>query len=132
MTTPAPTPCGCYACDGSPAIRSRYYLCATCGNKRCPHATDHRLPCTGSNEPDQPGSFYSDVSVTDALAARVTELEAALKEALDEIDDVLGYVGRYHVEKWGYRETVARLRKVQGVEPSAEPAQIVKGEEAKR
>ena len=29
-------------------------LCPTCGNKRCPHATDHRLTCTNSNEPGQP------------------------------------------------------------------------------
>ena len=34
------------------------FLCATCGNKRCPHATDCRLVCTGSNEPGQPGSVY--------------------------------------------------------------------------
>ena len=33
-------------------------LCPTCGNKRCPAASDHRLGCTGSNEPGQPGSVY--------------------------------------------------------------------------
>lgn len=33
-------------------------LCPTCGNKRCPKATDHRLECTGSNEPGQKGSVY--------------------------------------------------------------------------
>jgi hypothetical protein len=33
-------------------------LCPTCGNKRCPHATDHRHECTGSNEAGQPGSIY--------------------------------------------------------------------------
>ena len=33
-------------------------LCPTCGNKRCPHANDHRNACTGSNEPGQPGSAY--------------------------------------------------------------------------
>jgi hypothetical protein len=32
--------------------------CPTCGNKRCPSGTDHRLACTGSNEPGQPGSLY--------------------------------------------------------------------------
>ena len=50
--------CGCYACDGSPPMRSRMYTCDTCGNKRCPHATDHRHACTGSNEPGQDGSAY--------------------------------------------------------------------------
>ncbi len=29
-----------------------------CGNKRCPHATDHSHACTGSNEPGQEGSAY--------------------------------------------------------------------------
>lgn len=35
-----------------------FIVCAKCGNKRCPHATDRNLDCTGSNEPGQPGSFY--------------------------------------------------------------------------
>ena len=34
-------------------------ICPVCGNKRCPHATDPALPCTGSNEPDHPGSRYT-------------------------------------------------------------------------
>lgn len=34
------------------------WLCPDCGNKRCPHTTDHRLDCTQSNEPNQPGSQY--------------------------------------------------------------------------
>ncbi|QDK02603.1 hypothetical protein PP304_gp055 [Gordonia phage Phendrix] len=33
-------------------------LCPTCGNKRCPHATNHELECTGSNESGQKGSAY--------------------------------------------------------------------------
>lgn len=32
------------------------YACEICGNKRCPHHSDHSLKCTGSNEPGQPGS----------------------------------------------------------------------------
>lgn len=36
----------------------RMFLCPTCGNKRCPKATDHRLTCTGSNDSGQPGSAY--------------------------------------------------------------------------
>ncbi len=35
------------------------FLCKTCGNKRCPHAADHRNSCTGSNAPGQPGSLYA-------------------------------------------------------------------------
>lgn len=34
-------------------------LCPTCGNKRCPRASDHRLACTDSNEPGQEGSIYA-------------------------------------------------------------------------
>lgn len=57
--------CGrCYTCEENTAavgdflfIR-RMVLCEYCGNKRCPHATDCRLPCTGSNEPGQLGSRY--------------------------------------------------------------------------
>ena len=33
-------------------------LCQKCGNKRCPHATDHNNECTNSNEAGQKGSSY--------------------------------------------------------------------------
>jgi hypothetical protein len=33
-------------------------VCETCGNKRCPHANDHRNACTGSNDIGQAGSTY--------------------------------------------------------------------------
>ena len=61
--------CSCHRCiqeknlvehAGSlfPLSSTRMILCPTCGNKRCPHASDHDLACTGSNEPGQPGSVY--------------------------------------------------------------------------
>lgn len=59
--------CECYACIGDKPIREGSWLtvsmtqlivCATCGNKRCPHSTDHRNECTGSNEYGQAGSRY--------------------------------------------------------------------------
>jgi hypothetical protein len=34
------------------------YACERCGNKRCPHHSDHRLECTKSNDPGQQGSVY--------------------------------------------------------------------------
>lgn len=37
---------------------SRMILCEHCGNKRCPHASDHELPCSGSNDSGQAGSMY--------------------------------------------------------------------------
>lgn len=33
-------------------------LCPVCGNKRCPHASDHEYECTNSNESGQEGSVY--------------------------------------------------------------------------
>ena len=33
-------------------------VCSKCGNKRCPHATDHSLQCTGLNDAGQKGSIY--------------------------------------------------------------------------
>ena len=44
--------------SGIPYVLTRMILCPTCGNKRCPHSTDHNLPCTNSNEPGQKGSRY--------------------------------------------------------------------------
>ncbi len=71
---PAPYPvglypgCPCYKCDSatwapvgsgfSTLCRTRMSLCPKCGNKRCPGAADHTNPCSGSNEPGQPGSLY--------------------------------------------------------------------------
>ena len=63
-------PCVCHRCirekkimaPGMPGFAldaTVMILCEHCGNKRCPHASDHRLECTGSNEPGQVGSVYS-------------------------------------------------------------------------
>ena len=41
-----------------PVVNTRMITCRECGNKRCPHATDHRFACTGSNEPGHTGSRY--------------------------------------------------------------------------
>ena len=69
---PPSATCGCYRCteaeqerqiasgaDMITALLSRMIGCDVCGAKRCPHATDHRLACTGSNEPGQPGSRFA-------------------------------------------------------------------------
>jgi hypothetical protein len=74
-----------------PIAGTRMVLCATCGNKRCPHAADHRHACTDSNEPGQPGSNYADCaapvrqgSATSGEAAVCTDamLRAAMKAAV--------------------------------------------------
>lgn len=50
--------CGCQTCQPITLRNMRMIVCETCGNKRCPHANDHRNECSGSNEPGQPGSSY--------------------------------------------------------------------------
>lgn len=66
-------PCNCHHCTkartslergpemlGQPLAMMRMFLCETCGNKRCPGASDHRNACSDSNEPGQPDSLYAD------------------------------------------------------------------------
>lgn len=61
--------CGCWTCVNKRAekiddftqrlvYRSRMIVCPDCGNKRCPRATWHENVCSGSNDPEQPGSRY--------------------------------------------------------------------------
>ena len=50
--------CSCLTCRPVTFSDSRFVVCPECGNKRCPHANDHRNACTGSNEPGQEGSAY--------------------------------------------------------------------------
>lgn len=58
--------CGCFNCQDTlldphsmlPVTLSKMIVCPTCGNKRCPRATNHTLDCTNSNDPGQPGSRY--------------------------------------------------------------------------
>lgn len=60
-------PCQCRQClrdrnetaAGFPVEMTRMIVCQKCGNKRCPHATDHRYACSDSNEPGQAGSRYA-------------------------------------------------------------------------
>lgn len=53
--------CPCAKCVGkrNNGIVQHMVLCPNCGNKRCPHATNHALGCTQSNEPGQKGSAYA-------------------------------------------------------------------------
>jgi len=63
--TVANVQCGCYNCmskiaddSGWPLTMSTFIVCSSCGNKRCPKATDHNLACDNSNQPGQSGSRY--------------------------------------------------------------------------
>lgn len=58
--------CGCLMCIrargdvlyGLPRELTEMILCPSCGNKRCPHATNHKYLCTNSNDMNQEGSVY--------------------------------------------------------------------------
>jgi hypothetical protein len=70
-----PVQCRCLRCceewvEANPPPMSPEYVdwmgkrpfrfgCEICGNKRCPHHSDHRFACTDSNEPGQPGSVFT-------------------------------------------------------------------------
>ncbi|WP_312068681.1 hypothetical protein [Lelliottia nimipressuralis] len=56
--SPVITDCWCRTCRPINLNDMRFVVCPDCGNKRCPHANDHRNACTGSNEPGQEGSAY--------------------------------------------------------------------------
>jgi hypothetical protein len=75
--------CHCETCDPirvefvDGALHStnmRMIVCAICGNKRCPHATDHRNACTNSNAAGQPGSSWEHVKPW-PVEAQTTESE---------------------------------------------------------
>jgi Zn finger protein HypA/HybF involved in hydrogenase expression len=51
--------CTCHKClSDRDEMRVMMIVCPTCGNKRCPKASDHRLECTNSNAAGQAGSVY--------------------------------------------------------------------------
>ena len=51
----------CHVCfdKSGQTFLDRMILCSECGNKRCPKATNHALPCTNSNNPNQAGSVFT-------------------------------------------------------------------------
>ncbi len=51
-------PCGCLKCSPNVFPNIRFNVCHICGNKRCPHASDHNYDCTNSNDVGQTGSVY--------------------------------------------------------------------------
>lgn len=61
------------------------YLCPECGNKRCPKATDHDLPCGHSNEPGQPGSAYQKIDPNQTPEQRQANLDEWLAELKNDL-----------------------------------------------
>lgn len=85
---------------GAPLTASRMILCPTCGNKRCPKATDHRLDCTGSNEPGQAGSRYI-TTVLEVYAER-DKLRAFAQDVMENWPDV-GSLDGYDLQMLGVK-----------------------------
>jgi hypothetical protein len=86
-----PARCGnCHRCllgvqgpFGLPETAHRMIGCSKCGNKRCPKATDHRLDCTNSNEPGQPGSVFGSVT---GVVTEATGFPAPKRSTLAALD----------------------------------------------
>lgn len=55
--------CTCESCLRARGDSARWMMvvCSICGNKRCPHAANHKNACTGSNELGQKGSSFESV-----------------------------------------------------------------------
>lgn len=81
--------CWCHTCRPVTVTDMRFIVCPDCGNKRCPHANDHRNACTGSNEPGQEGSAYPAApqqEVTQALAKGMERYGDAMQKLADSGD----------------------------------------------
>ncbi|EHN8835954.1 hypothetical protein I4B30_000846 [Enterobacter hormaechei] len=75
------TKCWCHTCRPVTNSDMRFVVCPDCGNKRCPHANDHRNACTGSNEPGQEGSAYP--------ATPQQEISHALAKGMERYGDAM-------------------------------------------
>jgi hypothetical protein len=78
----------CHACfkASGGVMLDRMILCSECGNKRCPKASDHRLDCTSSNDPGQPGSIYTTQPAAQRQWVGLTDEE--IEDIVDECDGV--------------------------------------------
>lgn len=79
--------CGnCHKCASPHYLATTMIWCPDCGNKRCPKASDHSLACTGSNEPNQPGSVYGGVPSHPAAEQAAAE---PMRISIDQSRDYL-------------------------------------------
>lgn len=95
----------------------RMFLCGTCGNKRCPHATDHRNACTGSNEPGQAGSMNGEINWRAPIEAvhedgRVVAVTAAAADTGSTHYDIYGHPDVFISRADGWTNTGWRIRNV--------------------
>lgn len=89
LNSPVIPDCWCRTCRPITLRDMRFVVCPECGNKRCPHANDHRNACTGSNEPGQEGSAYPATpqqEISHALAKGMERYGDAMQKLADSGD----------------------------------------------
>lgn len=96
---PLPKSICCRACSTAWERMTTFIVCKTCGNKRCPHAEDHRYACTGSNKPDQVPRFADGHGDGEVLALSDADFQepitpAQLAKLMRENPDLRFTVGR--------------------------------------
>lgn len=86
----------CFDCLDEPSLSplenptaTRLIICYECGNKRCPHGTNHDNACTGSNEPGQPGSRYGGLPETPESNLRQIKSAGPVLEVVALLEDLL-------------------------------------------
>lgn len=114
MITPLPD-CPCRHClekrDLAEGLLfpSRMFLCPTCGNKRCPRAYNHTLPCSGSNEPGQTGSVFTTTYLMEhQITPPPSLIEKWHADADSAYEDVIKGVA-IRAARWGADQELERV-----------------------
>ncbi len=92
-----------------------FIVCEICGNKRCPHAHDNGMQCTGSNEPGQVGVPIEQPA------------EPTLRDDVERIRAVFAELPREHLDA-----AIDRLRAEREEDSEEDPAPAAAPEDAER
>lgn len=95
--------CWCATCHPNTVYNMRMILCPTCGDKRCPKATDHHNDCTGADEQRAWRSKHQVLAAAgDAIGTRTrTPLPEAKWRKLDLPPDPPGTYKCGWLMRWG-------------------------------
>lgn len=113
--------CGCHKCNPRAAW---FVTCDICGNKRCPHATDHELACTDSNAPGQKGSCWENYKVgsepnSAATGTKRVELKTESMEPAVSLLDVSATLMANGVRGDTFTSIMCQLSKASELPPQA-------------
>jgi len=91
---PAQEPVAKYCCHvcfdkSGQTFLDRMILCSECGNKRCPKATNHALPCTNSNNPLQPAQEREALKLALKVLEDLPGFRADIDDAITAIKEAL-------------------------------------------